>query len=331
MPWDPTPWMVGGGAQHSTNVARNVAHFASGGLEGIATPKACEVRELAVPSTSVRVYPGTVAIINRAAGTFDEVYIGRLPTLDTVPIAATDSTSGRSDLIIARVENPHLDGEPWAAPADPATGPYIFTRVISNVPPGTTSVAQLGLGYSAIALARIDLPASTGTVTQDMITDLRRLAKREAQRDFKVVSPAVSQTITTQWADFPTAASIAVDVPTWATRVKVLATLGGIQYGKKGVAGDTGGELRIAFAGAAGTVYGENAPYNLGFDSADKATLIAGTPGVKIPAGSRGKPATIRVQGIQQWANPSDAGLIGNRGTMIGLDVEFVNDAETNA
>lgn len=94
-----------------------------------------------------------------------------------VAIAATGSAGGRSDLIVAQVEDPNMAGEPWQTPTNPAVGPYIFTRVIPNVPAGTTSLRPLGYsGRSAIVLARVDLPASTGTVTASMITDLRELA-----------------------------------------------------------------------------------------------------------------------------------------------------------
>src|SRR5699024_1122068 len=36
---------------------------------------------------------------------------------------------------------------------------------------------ELGLNYPAVALARIDLPASTGTVEAEHITDLRQMAQ----------------------------------------------------------------------------------------------------------------------------------------------------------
>lgn len=330
MTWDPVPWMVGGGAEHSTNVARNVAYAAFGGIEGIASPAACEVRELAVPGTSVRVFPGTVAIENRAAGAFDEMYVGRLPAEDTVAIAATDGTGGRSDMIIAVVENPHLPGEPYQAPADPTVGPYIYTRVVSNVPATATKISDLASPPSAaIPLARIDLPASTGTVTQSMITDLRRLSKRESSRTFKVIEPVASETLTgAGFSNWPTAAFIDVDVPSWATHVKMKATLGGIAHGDPGASTNTRGSLRLVLEGAASTENGASVAYNVAVGSGvDRAVFFTGEPGLAIPAGNRGRPATIRLQGNKA---AGDTTLTADDASLVDIDVEFVNAAESN-
>lgn len=333
MTWDSVPWMVGGGAHHSVNVARNVSYAAFGGREGIVNPPDLEVRELAVPGTSVRVLPGTCGILNRAAGARDEMYVGRLPVEDTVAIAATTAGSGRSDLIVARVEDPHLAGEPWAAPADPETGPYIYTRVISNVPASTTTAHELGLGHSMVALARIDLPPSTGTVTQDMIVDLRLMGQTRVHREFNLVAPSETETLTTSsFTNWPDEANFTLDVPEWATDVKVRAFLAGIKYGGDGDNNGSGwnvnGELRIQIGQQSGDAnYSQATQYNMSVDSGrDRGVLMCGAPKMDIPLDLRGTRTTIRIEGKKISGSTA---LEADNKSMVSIDVEFVNAVET--
>lgn len=234
MSWDPVPWFVGGGAQHSPEVARLLAHAATSGAEGIVGVKDLRVRPLSVPGTSVRVSPGAALIRDRTSGNPQQTYVSRLPSQDTVEIAPTGSGGGRTDLVVARVEDPYTPGAPWQDPEDPAVGPYMFTRVITNVPAGTTSVADLDLGYSAIPLARINIPKSTGTITSNMITDLREVAipRRErvllADQVYAETTDRLGATVDEAWPD-PTVMEWYVDIPEWATEVSIVMTWGGIE------------------------------------------------------------------------------------------------------
>lgn len=170
-----TPWFIEG-ALHSAQVARNLTFTILNGVQGYIAPGDLTVSELAVPGTSVRVAPGTVAVTTQ--GLADEMYLGRLPVEEEVAIEATDATGARSDLICARVVNPEYEAPPGGWPSiDPDAGPFMLTWVIPGVPSNTTSVEEIDPNMSAVALARVDIPLSTGTITQDMIVDLRTPAK----------------------------------------------------------------------------------------------------------------------------------------------------------
>lgn len=335
MTWDGVPWAVGGGAKHSVNIARNVAHAAFGGREGVVSPTDLEVRELDVPGTGVQVFPGTVAIANRAAGARDEMYVARLPVTDTVNITATDSTGPRSDLIVARVENSNIGSEGWSAPADPAVGPYIFTRVIENVPSTTTSVTELGLGYSAFPLALVTLPASTGTVTQAMVTDLRKLSQPRQSRVLNLADTfATPQDLTSSsFTNWPNEANAWIDVPEWATHVKVVSILAGIGIGAAGNNGGSGwnavGQLRIQIGvQAEDPNYSQPVGYNISHDSGtDRATIMCGANNLAIPSDLRGKKAYIRVEGNKTAGNDR---LFADSKSVVSLDVEFVDKPESN-
>ncbi|WP_348240077.1 hypothetical protein, partial [Salmonella enterica] len=85
-------------------VARLLAYAATAGAKGIVTPGDIKVVPLDVPGSSVRVHAGACLIPSEAAGGAQQTYVGRNPSADTVSISATGSGSGRSDLIVARVE-----------------------------------------------------------------------------------------------------------------------------------------------------------------------------------------------------------------------------------
>jgi hypothetical protein len=164
-------WAVEGG-QSSADVGRLIAWHATNGLTGIGSPLDLRVMAMDVPSGEVQVMPGTCSVPVKALGKTRQTYVGANVGTDTIPVPSTGSSGGRSDLIVVRVENP-ISGEPWQAPDDPITGQYIYTRRYPDVPNTTTHVNQVDPSASAITLARIDIPSNTGTITQNMIKDLR--------------------------------------------------------------------------------------------------------------------------------------------------------------
>lgn len=323
MGWDSVPWFVGGGAQHSPEVARLLSYVAFGGAEGILGPGDLKVQALAVPGSSVRVAPGACAILSRALGGAYQAYAGRMPTEDTVAIAATGSAGGRSDLIVARIEDPNLSGEPWGAPVDPAVGPYIFTRVIANVPATTTTVAELGLGYSAVALARVDIPASTATITDAMIVDLRKLARPRRERRLFTAVPAADDLLTSPaFAQWPAVATWDVDVPAWATKAVLLISLWSLRANRFDVntAGGFWGQLRGALSGGGYTPnagYDVNIPAVNNYDRVSAGVAATLTLGAGIP-GTRQR---VWLEGLKSGGNTS---LTADTNTTITADVEFV-------
>ena len=331
--WDNVPWFVEGGAEHSPNVARLLAYAAFGGREGIIGPKDLEVRANA--SSTVTIYPGACSILNRAAGTIYEAYAGRLPSADTVTIAPTGASGGRSDLIVALVKNPWLPGESWPAPSDVRVGPYIDTAVISGVSGTTRDVQAVKPGYSAITLARIDLPANTAVVTQAMITDLRALSQVRNSRELMIASPSATTSLAgSTFVDFPGTANciLTVDVPAWATHCKLRAILGGVKYGNTGTNNNNGwnasGEFRIQFGGASAKSYSEITAWNVSNESGfDRDTFMAGTGSLAIPAGDRDRSTTVRIEARRTAGN---CPLVTDQQTTISLEVEWVQKPEAN-
>jgi hypothetical protein len=292
--FDPVPWMVGGGAQHSAEVGRLLGYVAANGNEGIVNPGDLKVTAQIVPDGSVNVAPGACAILCRASAQTHQTYAARNPDARPVAVSAT-SGAARSDLIVVRVEDPWLSGEPWADPADPAAGPYVDARVISGVPASTRTVTELNLGYSAIPLARIDIPANTGTITQAMITDLRKVANPRRQLVIDHKTSTVDDTLNSGagvYEQFPNGVFYSVDIPSWAVVAKVSGFVEGLRLKSAGV-----GALRIGFNGTTSATQPTNineAQYVTG--AYDRRTYnLGGT--IAIPAAFRGTTKIIEMQG----------------------------------
>jgi hypothetical protein len=318
MTWDSVPWFVGGGAEHSPEVARLLAYAATNGAEGIVAPGDLKVAPLAVPGASVRVLTGAALILNKAAGGTQQTYVARNPSEDTVGVSATGSGAGRSDLVVAQIKDPYMPGEPWADPANPKVGPYIFTTIIPNVAPGTTTVPA---GVSGIPLARIDIPANTATITSTMIKDLRKLAQARSDRDlYQFTGPATdinTPAVSASFLDWNIPGSPTVTVPTWANKAIVLVTLSGI------IAWNLYHDMQIRVVmgtktGAATVVDLDNT--GIAGTATTRETFVLGLTADVTDL--QGKPAAFKIQ-VQNARGK----LTARRGLMVAYDVSFAETA----
>ncbi|MDT8915765.1 hypothetical protein [Amycolatopsis sp. PS_44_ISF1] len=319
--WDSVPWFVGGGAHHSPEIARLLAYAATSAAEGVVTPGDLKVVPLDVPGSSVRVLSGACFALNRAAGGSQQTYISRNPSQDVVSISATGSGSGRSDLVVARIEDPNMPGEPWANPGDPTVGPYVFTRIIPNVAPTTTTMPS---GQSGIPLARIDIPANTGTVTTGMIKDLRKLARPRSWADYDVQAGINAtgggaeyiRVTDADWRTWPLN-TLAVAVPSWATHAQVSVHLSGI-----GATGPGDVNTRVQFGSLFGAIsyldYNGNPGTPVGFT--EKINHFAyGEFDVR---GYQGSTQTLKVNSRRTWPQNTGQLWFGD-GEQIAFDIRF--------
>jgi hypothetical protein len=326
MTWDSVPWFVGGGAEHSPEVARLLAYAATGGVEGVISPGDLKVAPLAVPGNKVRVLAGAAIIRSDAAGGAQQSYVARNVSEDVVDIAATGSGSGRSDLIVASVEDPFMAGEPYADPANPKVGPYIYTRVIPNVAPGTTVAPS---GSTAIALARIDIPANTATITAGMVNDLRQIAQPRRQRRVAIWRPGDVLTLgptgstTSPWTWLPRTNEL-IPCPEWATQVKLIVSVANLLH-----IGDLTGGIRAEYGwnGSGELVTPVAGLHHTDFTSVgerDRVTIVAGGE-LTIPPAMRGKSHYVRTG---TSLNPSTGRITVDTWTTVTVDLEFVEVAE---
>ncbi|MGW0757184.1 hypothetical protein ACWD1Y_11950 [Streptomyces sp. NPDC002814] len=292
MAWDGIPWFVEGTAA-SEETLRLVVEAAACGGEGIISPADLLVTALDAPALAVQVAPGAMVAKRRAStGGGNQSYAARMPTTEQVDIEPTSADGPRSDLIVARVEDPY-GGESWPAPEDPTVGPYVYTRVIPDVPPGTTSILDIDPDSTAITLARVDVPVSTSIITAGMVTDLRQMARPRTQTSRRYLPGAWSTPddlgpITDTWEGFPLGATWTEKAPEWATHVSVHVLITGLLHPD---ATEALGQLRVSF----GEQQGASMPY--GITQAGRIALQVGHKFLLDPI-DRGQIRDIDVEGI---------------------------------
>lgn len=330
MAMERVPYLVGGGFEHSAEVMRAALAASTSGAEGLVSPGDFKVTPTSVPGTSVAVAPGNALIRNSYGGGSAQTYAVRAPSQTELPIQATGSAGARTDLIIARVDDPTYAGGAF----DATTFEAAKFEVIRGVPASTRAAAQLGLSYPAIALARVALPASTGTVTAGMITDLRKLAQPRKERHLFVhplvqgdgVRRLASEDETGQY--WPDVTAWRVEVPDWAQRVRMVAQWGGVSLLAAG--GNSYGRLWVRLgstedgAGVNSQETSWDLPSNLvgnvreAWMGGDDRAVPAALRGREIPVGLRG-----RVRGADTAASKPQLDSV----SVVSLDLEFYETA----
>lgn len=311
---DTVPWFVGHpGAQHSAESARMLAYMASGGREGVVAPVDMSVSALPVPGSAVVVQPGAVAVLNRAAG--QQTYIARVVEAENVAIAATGSGGSRTDLICAIIRDPSQPGG-GNPPADPVVGPYWSVEVVSGVPAGTTRLQSVTghANTTGYALARVTLPANTGTVTASHITDLRELVSARKDRSLRVIDSETNLVNSSGYIHVLPTPYPSFQVPEWATHANIVVTSTLAQ-----LSGNTNGWWRLGLGGQTQT-----GRWNLP-DAPDKSFSPLVTAGqFAIPGSMRGTGQNLTLE-LNRSSGPGWVQTLADAEFVV--DVEFVERA----
>lgn len=198
----------------SGQVLRMMLQASTQGSQGVVGALDCIVNQTTVASSGIVITAGNVLVAGAEAlnqGTYSAFNPGNDTTLT---IGATGG-SPRSDMVVIRAEDPTWSGSPWG---NPASGQILFPRVLSGVAGGATAVPG---GYSAIPLARIDMPASVSTVLQSYIHDIRSVANPQGGMVSSLLTggpgTASNWTVSTTQTAWPAIATWQVAVPSWAT------------------------------------------------------------------------------------------------------------------
>ena len=306
MAFFPAPILTNG-AYHPAQQFRMLVRDLSNGAEGITQGDDLKVTQRSTPGGGVTLGDGSGVIRGRDnvfQGSYSVCNIGSV-NVDIAPTGATP----RSDMVIVRVEDPE-----YGYSRNPETDNIVFPQVISNVSSSATTIPD---GRTGIPLARIDIPASTATITNAMITDLRRVANPRRSRYVATQSPASLSTAigaSTSYSYFSTAAGWNVSIPDWATKAIVKVDVSPIRY-------DTGpfwGYLSATF-GSSLTVQ----PTTLD-DNQSGVRRIAGiiADTLTIPSSYRGTSQLLRVRAAA--AATGQTGRISiDTGTTLVADVQF--------
>jgi hypothetical protein len=289
----PAPILTNG-ATHSAQQFRMLVRDLANGAEGITQGSDLKVTQLGTPGGSVQVGVGS-GIVKGRFNTFQGHYAVCNTAAVTVAIAPTGGT-GRSDMLILRVEDPEYEGS-----LNPAVDQICYFQIISNVSSSATTIPD---GRTGIPLARIDIPASTATITNAMIKDIRSCANPRTTQQLLTQSPASASANISGTSGvmsyFSTAPGWNVAIPDWATTARISLTIGGLR-------GQTG-----SFYGALGATFGASLGVqttllddNGGTGVRRSTQALADT--LTIPDTYRGTTQLLRVQGT---GYPGNAGVI---------------------
>jgi len=298
------------GASHSAQTFRMMLRDLARGSEGVTEGNDLKVTQLGTPGTSVQVGDGS-GVIKGRANTWQGHYTAYNIGAQNVAIAATGA-SARTDMVVLRVLDPAYEGG-----LDPATGQICTLEIVSNV--SSTATAPPA-GMTAIALARITIPASTSVITNAMITDLRKIANPRRDTQLLTESPASLSTgiggTSGAFSNFSTASGWNIAVPTWATQMKVNLQVGQLRY-------DTNnffGYLRATF-GASLTMQQVALDDNQG-TGVRRGTIVAGDT-LTIPTAYQGTTQLLRTQAAGGATNGGGKVYVDASTTLVA-HVEFL-------
>jgi hypothetical protein len=228
------PWAIDG-ARSTSALARLATYATGGGRSGVIKASDLKVRALAVPGNGLRISSGGALVLNGYQVDPDQAYAvsngGEHVVLSADMPAPVGATAYY--LVCVVVGDPEFDQteHPFMPssilPEDAADYEYVRI-VIVPCSAGVTQFEQLGLQYPGYALARLEVPAMTSTITQAMITDLRTLTAPRESRKILIGGVPPNQNLTMpDFADWATYQPY-VQVPPWATHAQIIATLTGI-------------------------------------------------------------------------------------------------------
>ncbi|MFJ3699487.1 hypothetical protein ACIPW9_36085 [Streptomyces sp. NPDC090052] len=295
------------GATHPAQQFRMLVRDLARGAEGITEGDDLKVTQRSTPGSGVTVSDGSAIVkgrVNTFQGHYAEANIGSAD----VDIAATGA-SPRTDMVILRIEDPEYEGS-----LDPAVDQVAYFQVISNVSSSATTIPD---GRTGIPLARVTVPASTSTITNAMITDLRQIANPRTARSLFTQSPGSISTAlgaSTTFNYFSTAAGWTITIPDWATTVRMKIDICPLRFSVDNFFGS----VRATF-GASLTLQETLVDDNQGTGIRRVGTVVADT--LILPAAYRGTSQLLRVQGAGATGN---AGRIQvDSGTAMAVDIEF--------
>lgn len=291
------------GAWATGRLLRTVAYAATSGQVGVVTPSSMKV---VASGAAVSIAPGAaVAPTRYTASPSYNSYVLTADAAESLAIPATGSGGGATRYIIARVDDPEFGGQ-----GDPSG---VFWRYVQ-----VSSITNLA--YPFVPLAKISQPASTTTITDAMITDLRQVATPRRKRDTYTMPVTGTQDLnSSQYVDFPSSGNINVMVPTWATKAIVRCDL--LELLVSGGASD--GHLTLLLSGQ--PAYSSERRYDVeigsGGGSRIDQTIVSG---FTIPTSYLGTERLLRVRGRRL----NGSGILrADAYSQVVWDVEFIEEA----
>ena len=336
------PWYIDAQARHRAKTMRLLAYMGLAGREGVMGAGHCKVTALSTPGAAVQIAPGAWGVLARHAGGDFEAYTDKLQTALVRAVSPTDATpGGRTDLVVLRVLNPNVTevGSSIGTPADPQNGPYWDVVVVEGVTPNLNTVTGYNPNWSAIPLARIVRPASTGIVQQNQIVELRSLVDLSGERIVildtpPAIPPPIAQQVwtgvvpcvtpssypktQTTFINWPSQAAFSVPIPSWAKTCDVQVLV------NPEINGNVYGEMRLTLDDVAVDLTPTLYNYNFASTIGPEQYLTAVFGSFTVPAAKAGKIVTLRTQGRSLANDTAHPGVMSTHaGCYVSMQLNF--------
>lgn len=332
MTFDSAAWAING-PEIGAALARR-AQYAVSRQSGVVQQGDLKVRALDTPGVGMIIESGVGIVVNGYQNSLpagpNEAYVVNNPGAHTIPSSEMPGSNPAAQSYIVAIVVGDQDfsqtGHPWmpstgVPPGEEATFQYVRPTLI----PVSAGATSLSVNYPALVLARLDVPPSTTTITDGMITDLRGLANpRQEQQifvspsgQFSTASTIPSGSTYANWSSY----APSVNVPAWAKRAIVVASINGVRL--KDASVNIAGNVRTKL----GTVSGPATTFDMpaGRVGAQRENLqTAGEYDVSALSGAQ----TLRVEGYESTpASPTtDQRLTLQNGSQIVFDVRFFEE-----
>lgn len=294
-------WAIDGATMRSS-LARAQAYIACSGAQGVAQRSDLKVSQLGTPGNGLLIASGSAVVLNGYQGDIfsiaDQAYTVINPATHTVGSPDMPASSGSTThyILAIVIGDPEFaqTGHPFMGPTDPPSGTeatFSYVRPVMIACSSTATSLSSTLGYPAIPLARIDIPPSTTTITNAMITDIRQLARPRNKLEQGFVTATGAANVTTAWARIgPT--GLTVDIPRWAVKAKIQGFVEGLRLTTGGGNGKIEAYFEVDSRAGSVTNVNENSP---GHDADRRSYSVGGIIDVSDLAGTNQK-LSIRAQ-----------------------------------
>lgn len=320
MAFDNVPWAING-ATHTADTMRSAYYAQTGGTEGVTRVGDFKVTALPVPGAAVRIAPGGGTLRNRYPGGAGQSYSPRAGSATDLPVSATGSSGGATRYVIVRIDDPQYGGQG-------AGGKYVYPTLVNSV---------TGLDYPFIVLARIDQPANTATITNAMITDLRKVARPQRWTEQRIHALTAGQDSTLShtgaypdsgmtWPPAAEAAWGEIPIPEWATRMRLVMSWSGVRAPAGNAFGWTW--IQVAPTVNPANVKTQAVRYDTTGSNNSSRIFIMAADERPVPAALRGTSQKFYPRANVDAAVAAGSRLVLDGGSLVKLDVEFLEVAD---
>lgn len=318
------PTLAVHGANGTAAQMRRFIYQSSGGARGITLPGDLRVTATGTPSGSVNIARGSGVAPLPSSWRPGESYMVANASADLFDIQATGSAGGRTEYVIVKVLDHNFDDSP--EPADPENDNGAHVEVAS-----VASLSNLNFPY--VPLAKLTIPKSTATITNAMITDIRKVAnpRREVVLRSNALYLTETETLTQTRDDgefFPNAGGVQqIDIPSWATRCIIRWTLHSVRM----PATNAWGRHWVGWGDLATATRRENNTQEFGYDTGGAGTAyrtdLSGSDDRYIPVAYRGR---SQVQFNIFARKISGAGPVMDAMSGVSMEVTFLEVADAS-